>query len=347
LLRAALKRPHAQKHLGKELTTDPSPFTVTAAGAMSGTPTMLAPTTMCDPRQLGNDIYFVQANTQLSATRGAFSQFISDHSSGCVAKGTSTAVASREAAALDCDSSNNSSQVGNSRDSSVGPSTAPTTPPDSKPASIKDADSEEDKRTASQGLSRKRARPEEEPAEKAKKAKATGGRAPEAGAVKEEQGEEVFGIGPRTSGEPEGGRTLSRKEAVIGPAKRKAADNDCAALGAPATQRIKTQSCRDVKVKGIANPNYLCYRNSALQLLASCKIFREELAKHLAGPCKVVGACVACGLATFFAGHFHSGDSRFKTNPTKPIAGFKQGEMPKHHMRMCMLINPSTAKALQ
>jgi len=200
----------------------------------------------------------------------------------------------------------NSSEVGNWRDSSIVPSTAPTTPGDCKCASVKDADIDEDKSAASQGLSRQEARPEEEPAEKAKEAKMVSGGTPEVEAVEKKQGEKIVGIDPRTPEKLEKDNTLPRKEAVSDPAKRKAADDESTELGAPETQRIKTESSMEAKVNGIENPNYHCYRNSALQLLASCKPFREELAKHLAGPSKVVGLCdlwpshLLCGSLPFW-----------------------------------------------
>jgi len=154
-----------------------------------------------------------------------------------------------------------------------------------------------------------------------------------------------------TSEKPEKGHLSPRKETTTSPVKRKAAD-DGDALGAPASQRVKSQTNgeanKKAKVRGIMNPHFLCYRNSALQLLASCKIFRDELAKHKAGGCKVKGACVACGLATFFADHFRpGGKGKFMTNPTKPVAGFKQGETSRPYMKRCMLTIPSTAQTLQ
>lgn len=144
--------------------------------------------------------------------------------------------------------------------------------------------------------------------------------------------------------------TSPRKEKAATPSKRKAAD-DSDALGAPSPQRIKVQvdaeANKKVKVKGILNPHFLCYRNSALQLLASCKIFRDELAKHRVSGCKVKGACVACGLATFFADHFWNGKAKFATNPTKPVAGFKQGKTLEHQHEETHANKPSTAKTLQ
>jgi hypothetical protein len=75
------------------------------------------------------------------------------------------------------------------------------------------------------------------------------------------------------------------------------------------------------RVKGLQNPHILCYRNSALQFLASSAKFVELIIQHAEDKrnCKVGQSCIACALAEFFSLHFRDKKLSENTRGIKAI----------------------------
>ncbi|PWW74791.1 cysteine proteinase [Tuber magnatum] len=72
----------------------------------------------------------------------------------------------------------------------------------------------------------------------------------------------------------------------------------------------------DMRVKGLNNSSYFCYRNSVLQFLSCSTVFVKEIVEHMKEKCDCVPICTSCALGKFFQNHFRpaEGEQTLNTN---------------------------------
>ncbi|PUU76493.1 hypothetical protein B9Z19DRAFT_251182 [Tuber borchii] len=70
----------------------------------------------------------------------------------------------------------------------------------------------------------------------------------------------------------------------------------------------------ELRVKGLANTSFFCYRNSVLQFLASSTSFIKENIRHTEEKCHCGPYCTSCALGHFFHSHFRPAGGKHALN---------------------------------